>query len=240
MTLCAACRWFRIELNHQPQRDEETYCGLSPGWSLVIVEEGATNIANTARRRSIALWWRRGEPTPKGDIMWKGVARMDSCVTAVAKMSSENRYGKRWAQITNETFMRGLWVIGRSSDMFLSPVKGSFATRELTCGFRKMLGNSWVAAQPTASQEGLIPMELMTCLMPSPKQNCLNSFDMKHFALSETITPGTENAGNTLPLRVFRVQSSGFPERDKPNFEKASTQTSIIVFPNLLRENFRT
>jgi hypothetical protein len=63
---------------------------------------------------------------------------------------------------------------------------------------------------------------------------------MKHFPLSETITLGTENADNTLSLKVLIVTKvvASLTGISQTNVEKVSTQTRIVVFPDFLLGNF--
>jgi hypothetical protein len=78
----------------------------------------------------------------------------------------------------------------------------------------------------TFSMRGLwITGVAVTCLVPSPKQNCLIFSDMKHFPLSRTITPGTENADNILSLKALIVTKVGVSLTgvSQTNVEKAST-----------------
>ena len=72
----------------------------------------------------------------------------------------------------------------------------------------------------------------MTCLIPSPK----NSLEVKHGALSDTNTSGTEKLQNMLPLRALMIVLvvASLTGTNQTNLEKASAQTSMAVLPAIL------
>ena len=76
----------------------------------------------------------------------------------------------------------------------------------------------------------------MTCLILSPKQNCRNSVEVKHVALSDTNTSGTKNLQNMLKLRALMVVLvvASLTGTNQTNLVKAATQTSMAVLSALL------
>jgi hypothetical protein len=81
---------------------------------------------------------------------------------------------------------------------------------------------------------------VVTCLIPDPKQKLRNSLEVKHPALSDNMTSGTEKLDNIISFKAFTVafvvaSRNGI---NHTNLEKASTTTKITVLPALLRGNF--
>jgi len=83
---------------------------------------------------------------------------------------------------------------------------------------------------------------ILTYFTPSPKQNGLNSWEVKPSALSDSITLGTDKAESTLSQRASTVRAvlGSVTGTSQTNLEKGSAHDRIIIFPNLLWENMPT
>lgn len=84
--------------------------------------------------------------------------------------------------------------------------------------------------------------DVVTCFTPSSKQNSLNSRDLKIYALSEYIKPGTEKVYNTLSFKAYTVALAVALRTgtNQKNLGYASKQTKMTELPVLLRRNFPT
>jgi hypothetical protein len=83
---------------------------------------------------------------------------------------------------------------------------------------------------------------ILTYFAPRPKQNGLNSWEVKPSALLDAMTLGTDEAESTLSQRAstFKAVLGSVTGTSQTNLEKGSAHDRIIIFPDLLWENMPT